>query len=91
MVAPEPVVVEFTVVNPNTGKTTKEFFMGATLDDVVADAQRGFFFDSRYVWSRRVVDASEAQNLGLDYYDRAHRSIKSGGQPSWYLEKRDVE
>ena len=90
MVTPEPVVVEFTIVNPSTGKTVKEFFMGATLDDVVADAKR-FFFNIRDVRSRRIVDASEAQKLGLSCYDTAYMSIKRGGQPSWYLEKRGVE
>lgn len=88
MSSPEPIVVEFTLQDPDTSRIKKNFFMGASLEDVVQDTM-GKFFRAEECLAHRVVEKPEAEQLNLNLYKEAYAAIIRGGQKCWYLEVRE--
>jgi len=63
-------VVEFKVEHPSSsGKPQRDYFAGATLDDVLKDTRGGTFFGQDTYLSHRVINSKEAETLGFKMYD----------------------
>jgi hypothetical protein len=73
----EPVVVEFESPNyPSPG--AKHHFIGASLDDVLADTEQGTEFGFANFSSYRVVPPQEVEGLNLGYYQEGYDAIREG-------------
>ena len=86
--AENPIVVEF--LGSLGEKSVKEYFLG-TLEGILRDTESGTSFGWTNYTSHRIVPTEEVVQLNLRGYQNALKAIRAGGQPYWYLERRDIK
>jgi len=78
----KPVVVEFVSKDfPASG--AKQYFIGASLDDILADTDGGTEFGFAHFESHRQVDLTEAEGIGFKYYQDGLRAVREGCKSYW--------
>ena len=69
-----PAVIEFREDNPFFG-IRWHYFVGVTVDAILADTYEGTRFDHFIFSSRREISIEEAEKLGLDFFPFARQAI----------------
>ncbi len=81
----KPIVVEF--VSPDfPQKGAKHYFIGASLEDVLADTNQGKEFGFARFSSYRLISLDEAKKFGLGYYEKGYAAVTKGLCKSYKLD-----
>lgn len=80
----KPVVVEFKSPDYPSPRD-KEYFIGASLDDVLEDTEQGTKFGFSEFSSYRVVPLKEAEKLNLGFYREGYDIVQKGECKSFML------
>jgi hypothetical protein len=78
----EPVVVEFESPDSNF---LKHHFIGASLDDILADTKQGKGFGHIHFSSYRIISLEEAKKLNLGFFEDGYKSITNKECKSYKL------
>jgi hypothetical protein len=76
------IFIEFTL----SDKCTKDYFVGASYNDVMTDTQNGTEFGSNSYSSHREITEEEARSLKLGFLDEGIEAIQRGCK-NFYLNR----
>ena len=71
------IVVEF-VSQDYPYKGAKYYFIGASLDDILADTHQGTKFGLAKFSSHRLISLEEAEKLKLGFYQEGYKAVQEG-------------
>ena len=77
------VFIEF--VSTDKSRTNKHYFVGATVEDVLADTKGGKEFGFWNFSSRREITAGHARALNFEYFNDGVSAVEEGRSKSYLL------
>jgi hypothetical protein len=80
----QPVVIEFTSSDSQRGDA-KHYFIGTSVENILADTKGGKEFGSEHYSSHRQISLEEAKKLSLEFYQAGFDRVQQNGCKSYFL------